>query len=870
MKLIRCYIENFGKLHDFSCDFTDGENLFCKENGWGKSTFAAFIRAMFYGLEGERKRSISENERKRYQPWQGGTFGGRLVFEAGGKEYLVTRIFKDKEANDEFELRDAKTNLPSSDYSKELGRELFRIDKASFQRSVFIGQNECVGGVTDDINAKIGNLTEHTNDLNSFEAADGRLKDLLNALTQKRKTGKLAQMKDQVALLEREVKEGEAIDPAMNSYQEMIEKLEEELSKAREEQKKISKKQQESARLQDAASKKKLWEKHQEDVKVQKERAEALRKKFPGQMPTMEEADRAIQNNRALDLMRTEAKSLSLTPEEAAGFGKLEMRFRNGIPKAVEIQEAQEADRKLKALRMQAASLGLSEEEERELAGLEIIFKEDEDPVALAGRMTELWNERNHRKELLSVKRAALETMETVAAGTKKRRISPLLIAGILFAAVGIGLLAFEKTVAVLLLLIGIAGIVGGLVMSGRAGEKSEKTEEADHLRQEIEESKAQIGTAQKKLTAYLYAHGKTAEEAAVSAQLQELLAEAIRYTSLKKQKNAALQSPLPAQIGECERKITACLERFGVTGAADFTDALYRLQADAKSYRELFAQKQASEQAGKKGEELERQLHRFLTAYEFSEGTISMNLLLDIRDDLQDYTKAEENLRAVLAEQKAFEKEHDMEAILADIPEGIVESLKELQEQYQLLTEKCETMTETIQGYQKHLEALRERYDEWTAKQEELAELSNQYAELSKQYSYLEKTRKYLTESKEALTARYLGPVSTGFEKYYEMLTAAQADKYQMDANTNVTVLEHGKQRETAALSTGYQDLIGLALRIALADAMYPDETPFLVLDDPFVNLDQKKTEAGKQFLKEIAKKYQVIYFTCHSSRVS
>ena len=51
MRLISCHIENFGKLSDFSCEFSGGLNIICEDNGWGKSTFAAFIRAMFYRSE---------------------------------------------------------------------------------------------------------------------------------------------------------------------------------------------------------------------------------------------------------------------------------------------------------------------------------------------------------------------------------------------------------------------------------------------------------------------------------------------------------------------------------------------------------------------------------------------------------------------------------------------------------------------------------------------------------------------------------------------------------------------------------------------------------------------------------------------------
>ena len=37
MKLIKCHIENFGKLSDFTYDFTDGCNTVCEGNGWGKA-----------------------------------------------------------------------------------------------------------------------------------------------------------------------------------------------------------------------------------------------------------------------------------------------------------------------------------------------------------------------------------------------------------------------------------------------------------------------------------------------------------------------------------------------------------------------------------------------------------------------------------------------------------------------------------------------------------------------------------------------------------------------------------------------------------------------------------------------------------------
>ena len=77
MKLLSLHIENFGTLQDFDLVPSEGLNVLYQKNGWGKSTLAVFIKAMFYGLPSSTNRSLDENERKKYSPWQGGAFGGR-------------------------------------------------------------------------------------------------------------------------------------------------------------------------------------------------------------------------------------------------------------------------------------------------------------------------------------------------------------------------------------------------------------------------------------------------------------------------------------------------------------------------------------------------------------------------------------------------------------------------------------------------------------------------------------------------------------------------------------------------------------------------------------------------------------------------
>lgn len=158
-------------------EFQEGLHIVRGENGWGKSTLAAFIKAMFYGLPGTTKRSLKENERKRYQPWQGGAFGGSLEFAAGGQTYRVERFFGAKEKEDTYELYDLRTGLISLDYSERLGEELFGVDRKAYERSSFLGQQDLAVSINDSLSARLTQAEEEAGDMRNYEQALSSLED---------------------------------------------------------------------------------------------------------------------------------------------------------------------------------------------------------------------------------------------------------------------------------------------------------------------------------------------------------------------------------------------------------------------------------------------------------------------------------------------------------------------------------------------------------------------------------------------------------------------------------------------------------------------------------------------------------------------
>ena len=83
-------IEGFGKHINFDLSLNEGFNIILGSNESGKSTVAAFVRALLYGMP-----DIDTcKDRKKYRPWdKNAKFGGNMTFEHNGVVYIVSAEF---------------------------------------------------------------------------------------------------------------------------------------------------------------------------------------------------------------------------------------------------------------------------------------------------------------------------------------------------------------------------------------------------------------------------------------------------------------------------------------------------------------------------------------------------------------------------------------------------------------------------------------------------------------------------------------------------------------------------------------------------------------------------------------------------------
>ena len=227
MKLISLYIDHFGTLSSFSLDFNEGLTVINQPNGFGKTTLAEFIRAMFYGFP-RKMRTLEKSKRQKYAPWGGGLYGGNLVFEHEGVRYRIERTFGTVPKEDTFALIDLASNRRSDRFSEEIGMELFGLDSDSFERSVYLPQVEADGPLaTAAIQAKLTNLVEDTGDVGNFDKAITTLRARRTALIPYRGSGgTVAEATGMVSRLQMELDRAVGSQADLAQAQEMLEKME--------------------------------------------------------------------------------------------------------------------------------------------------------------------------------------------------------------------------------------------------------------------------------------------------------------------------------------------------------------------------------------------------------------------------------------------------------------------------------------------------------------------------------------------------------------------------------------------------------------------------------------------------------------------
>lgn len=897
MRILSCHIENFGKLKDLTIEFSDDLRVIHEDNGWGKSTLAAFIKVMFYGFAGEGKRSEADNERRKYRPWQGGVYGGRITFQVKGTIYEFVRTFGIREREDTFHLYDRKTNLHSDAYTSEIGAELFQIDRESFARTVFIAQSDTATNATDSINAKIGNLAENTDDINNYDTVRERFRKLQNNLSPTRSTGLIRRKKEDIARLENNISRGSVIDEALEELTDKLQLRKAEKERLKEEQAAVRKLMEQVSSYKDLQSGKEAYERVCAEYLRAVGAATEAGHFFPAAVPSgadlvqmQEEADR-------LAGYQGELQSVRLTEQQQFRKKELEKQFNSGFPDPDALSICRQKIKEHADLEIEIARTKPGAEDEERLKYLEQEFGGRPPEDLTLNRYVALWNRRNERISRLGADQAALKMLRTMSvpspgqgedeepkkedkAGKNGFKVMRLL--GI--AAIGIGLLGVTGNLLPFLtgaaIGTGIIIILATFLLNGEPDRPDravqnrppQDTEKTAVLERRIAEAEKEIQGTEADLRAFFEQYGITYTESGVITDLYGLKEKGQDYQELLRRRQRYADSGLETERLNLDHEIRAFLQYYVPAyemSGDDYLTAIQRLEDCRSEYSRLEAQADRYKRV-RAGYDSSCQLIReFVAGLGYLPATNLAVQLREIYDHVRSLTAAQNLVREKQQEKAVFEQKEDIRRYEHLVPGSNLPSMEELNQHFDEISSGLDVIDEQIASYSRQVDAKTEEKGLIEEEEGQLHRLKEELAEDLHRYGILLKTKDFLEQAKESFTARYIGPVMNGFKKYYLLLTGREAADYQIDANINITAREHGEHRDLRLLSAGSQDLIGICMRMALVDAMFPDEKPFIVIDDAFVNLDDDKVRGGMKFLAEVAKEYQVIYFTCHESRM-
>ena len=92
------------------------------------------------------------------------------------------------------------TGLECTEFTSNVGEEIFKVDRDSFEKSVYIPQLSLGTSMTDSLNAKMGNLAAAKDDISNFDVALKSVKDARTEYTRNSKVnpGKLVAVKQEI------------------------------------------------------------------------------------------------------------------------------------------------------------------------------------------------------------------------------------------------------------------------------------------------------------------------------------------------------------------------------------------------------------------------------------------------------------------------------------------------------------------------------------------------------------------------------------------------------------------------------------------------------------------------------------------------
>ncbi len=875
MRLLNCHIENFGVLSDYDFTFDEGLTTICQSNGFGKSTFAAFMKAMFYGFPRTGARNIVENERKRYDPWQGGKYGGYLEFEVQDASYRVTRYFGKTAAKDTFALFDLTNRQPSTAYTERLGEELFQLDANSFARSTFVPQLSADDmEATTSIRTKLSDLVDDTNDLSNYDTAEKKLRDYRTKFRAYRGTGgAINEIGNEYLALEAQKDQAEQQKPRLYEVVGKIQQLNDEKATKTESLTDLREKIRFASSQKARQINQRRFSELQADIDKTRRDLQEMDQKYPAGYPTFREI---TEQRDHLSVIRQETRRLqTLTLDDADReiVDREKKWFADTDKAALDIDRLDRDCKELSQVSAKMTAQMLPEELEQLETLAERFGSNPPSEEEIQGkqkdsrRIAELTTKKNTQTTILQQ-----APVQEVPTASKMPFVCG--IVGILLLVIGIACFIMKfSTPGIILLVLGFVALLAAFWLHTQSlvGKQTQATASVITASAISDTEKQELYDLQHSLNEFLLRFYDNAAEP--DNKLVQLLMEVRSYRELADKKQAMLENNAgyQARANELTAELREILLSYCAFDQAKPYDSCLRdLRKRFDAYRKAAERcdryTQDRESASSKQTRANQALEQFLLKYQLSGDTPEQ--LMDAvdkdihsRDSLRQALEDTQNrLKAFLAENPGIENDAASDA---DVPD-----LEELQDSEKKIQKQMDDMDENLRDLRQERDSLRRLVEKIPAWEDRMGYLASEKEDAEKKCSIIDQTMELLSQAKDDLANSYVGEVERGFKNYANRLMGNGLGNVMVDKDLHLHIDEKGASREVGSFSTGTIDCIVLCMRLALVDALFGEEKPFLILDDPFVNLDDAHMKCVREMLDQIARDHQVVYLVCNTSR--
>lgn len=844
MKLLKCHIVGFGNWKNKTIDFQDGLTSVCEKNGFGKSSLASFIRAMFYGLERVTK---ANNERKRALPFDGSPCGGSLDFEWQGNQYSIERSFIGKTPKDDT-LICYKNGIETKELGEIPGNVVFGLDLDSFNRTIFISPTDLEISSSETLNAKMSHFVEGSSDGCDFSS----VKESLEELKKKYKPQKSAETKGLLAIETNKIDDLEMQETNLNNMKAAMPAKYEKLQEL---DKNISINQEKTKKAVSHNALIKSWENYdreKEKIDEKEKEIQQLKDKYPlGMISLTEETSmKGLLEQYKLD--GNTYANLKLSIAEKDEYDNLKLRFEEDVPTSSFLNELQE--------------LVLAHSNEKSKEPLKLSLEESSLIRLFDGRKVNLESLEKRMVTYRSLKKEYDKEPDQISVPIEQKKISlktPLILGlslFILFSIVAILLGVFVHPGCYSLFALSVVSLLIPVVYY--LNEKKKRaamptSENQPNLR------KKEMGENLTELKINLSSTFKSfaVDENELEGSFALFRAKYDSYLKTLQHKKDLNQTNEQNRLSYLakEKTLQEYFSHYHYKGN-DYANLLMNLSSDTKKYLSYVQKEKQIEEQRK---ELENKIHdegekikALVQKYNMGDPNSYLNQLPIDRNALQN---KENELRKQKEDLALFKEKENLTERPSSL-EGI--DLNTLSKELEKAINDRQTLSSQIEEDERNVSSLEDEVSS-------LSEEKDNLIKLKKDYEIVSKTLKALTDAEESLKRRYISPVENQFKKYSQSLENALGEEIEMDTDFNVSFIRDGKRSGVEYLSSGEMTLCALAYRLAITDNIFEGkEKPFLILDDIFADLDETHIHMAKKFMESLSQNEQILYFTCHSSR--